>query len=294
MNILLIGNMERIDKLYEWLNAANEVFEVSLIISEDKMVSEKFVCSVKPLSELEQLKNEYDIVFICSEFYQELVQVLLQMGWRKEQIRLEDDICRYLSKADIMRYYAKFVYDKYHYKKWEDVAKIGAFTYGAFKVTGGDEGVKMSIGKFCSIALGAVFMLGGEHRGDWCTTYPFNVIMPQFSYIEGHPRIKGDIVVGNDVWIGSGAKVMSGVHIGDGSIIAANAVVTKDVEPYTIVGGVPAKVIKKRFSDEKIQILEQRKWGDWNYEDIYNVIPLLQSENIEKLTAYYKRKKDNA
>ena len=79
-------------------NAANEVFEVSLIISEDKMVSEKFVCSVKPLSELEQLKNEYDIVFICSEVYQELVQVLLQMGWRKEQIRLEDDIF-----ADIYR-----------------------------------------------------------------------------------------------------------------------------------------------------------------------------------------------
>ena len=87
---------------------------------------------------------------------------------------------------------------------------------------------------------------------------------------------------------------MSGVHIGDGSIIAANAVVTKDVEPYTIVGGVPAKVIKKRFSDEKIQILEQMKWWDWNYEDIYNVIPLLQSENIEELTAYYKGKNDNA
>lgn len=92
------------------------------------------------------------------------------------------------------------------------------------------------------------------------------------------------------MWIGSDAKIMSGVHIGDGSIIAANAVVTKDVEPYTVVGGVPAKVIKKRFSDEKIQMLEQMKWWDWNYEDIYNVIPLLQSEKIDELILYYKSK----
>ena len=92
------------------------------------------------------------------------------------------------------------------------------------------------------------------------------------------------------MWIGSDAKIMSGVHIGDGSIIAANAVVTKDVEPYAVVGGVPAKMIKKRFPDETIQILEQMKWWDWNYEDIYNVVPLLQSESVEELIAYYKGK----
>ena len=97
-------------------------------------------------------------------------------------------------------------------------------------------------------------------------------------------------MVGNDVWIGSDAKIMSGVHIGDGSIIAANAVVTKDVEPYAVVGGVPAKMIKKRFPDETIQILEQMKWWDWNYEAIYNVVPLLQSESVEELIAYYKGK----
>lgn len=129
-----------------------------------------------------------------------------------------------------------------------------------------------------------------EHRGEWCTTYPFNAFISQFSYIEGHTHIKGDIVVGNDVWIGSDAKIMSGVHIGDGSIIAANAVVTKDVEPYTVIGGVPAKMIKKRFSDETIQMLEQMKWWDWDYQDIYNVVPLLQSESVEELIAYYKGK----
>ena len=97
-------------------------------------------------------------------------------------------------------------------------------------------------------------------------------------------------MIGNDVWIGYEAVVMAGVHIGDGSIIAANAVVTKDVEPYAVVGGVPAKMIKKRFPDETIQILEQMKWWDWNYEDIYNVVPLLQSESVEELIAYYKGK----
>lgn len=85
---------------------------------------------------------------------------------------------------------------------------------------------------------------------------------------------------------------MSGVHIGDGSIIAANAVVTKDVEPYTVVGGVPAKMIKKRFSDEIIEVLEQMQWWNWDYEDIYNVVPLLQSAKIDKLIVYYNRKRD--
>lgn len=291
MNTLLIGKMKKVDGLYQWLNAADEIFEVSLIISEDELVSEKFLCPVKPLNQLEQLKNEYDIVFICSDFYQDLAQILLQLGWRKEQIRLEDDICRYLSKSDIMRYHEKFLYDKYEYKKLANIADIGAFTYGKFLANDYGDGIRLHIGKFCSIAYGVAFMLGGEHRGDWCTTYPFNAIIPEFSYIKGHPRIKGDIVIGNDVWIGSNAKVMSGVHIGDGSIIAANAVVTKDVEPYSVVGGVPAKVIKKRFSDETIEVLEQMQWWDWDYEDIYNVVPLLQSNRVDELIAYYKSTK---
>ena len=81
---------------------------------------------------------------------------------------------------------------------------------------------------------------------------------------------------------------MSGVHVGDGSIIAANAVVTKDVEPYTVVGGVPAKMIKKRCPDEIIEMLEQLKWWNWDYEDIYDVVPLLQSGNVNGLIAYYR------
>ena len=156
-------------------------------------------------------------------------------------------------------------------------------------------GDRLIIGKFCSIACGAKFLFNSaNHTLNSLSNYPFPIFFEEWQLDKGNITSawdnKGDIVIGNDVWIGYEAVVMAGVHIGDGSIIAANAVVTKDVEPYAVVGGVPAKMIKKRFPDETIQILEQMKWWDWNYEDIYNVVPLLQSESVEELIAYYKGK----
>jgi acetyltransferase-like isoleucine patch superfamily enzyme len=142
---------------------------------------------------------------------------------------------------------------------------------------------KLSIGKFCSIADNVSIMLCAEHNVDWVTTYPFNYLLPSFAFIQGHPFSKGDITIGNDVWIGSDAKIMSGVHIGDGAIIAANALVTKNVEPYSIWGGVPAKFIKKRFSDEIIAKLLKLQWWNFPYEKLVEIIPILQSGNIQDL-----------
>lgn len=111
--------------------------------------------------------------------------------------------------------------------------------------------------------------------------------MDGFDNIKGHPKTKGDIVVENDVWIGISSLILSGVRIGNGSVIAASSVVTKDVEPYTIVGGNPARVIRKRFDEQTIKKLEEIQWWNWEYEYIYDAIPILQSNQMDNLFAYY-------
>ena len=158
---------------------------------------------------------------------------------------------------------------------------IGRFTYGEPLVLEWGEGKTLKIGSFCSISANVTILLGGNHRGDWITTFPFNVIFEEFRYIEGHPSSNGDVIIGNDVWIGLNALILSGVTIGDGAIIAANSVVTKDVEPYVIVGGNPAKKIKNRFDDKTIEDLLRIRWWDWDLEKIKNTIPLMLSTNIQ-------------
>jgi acetyltransferase-like isoleucine patch superfamily enzyme len=160
---------------------------------------------------------------------------------------------------------------------------VGDFTYGIPKIRSCGEGAKLSIGKFCSIAENVTIMLGGEHRPEWNTTYPFNVLLDNFSDIKGHPATKGDVAIGNDVWIASGAKIMSGVTIGDGAVIGANALVTKDVAPYDIVGGVPAKCIKKRFSEEIVKVMLEMRWWNWPDQKIIAAVPYLQSNDISGL-----------
>ena len=133
-------------------------------------------------------------------------------------------------------------------------------------------GDRLIIGKFCMIASGVQFIMNGaNHKMDGITTYPFSIfargwerVIPRLDELP----IKGDTVIGNDVWIGMNATIMPGIHIGDGAIIATNATVVKDVEPYAILGGNPAKVIRKRFSDEKIEELLELRWWDWDIEKI--------------------------
>jgi Acetyltransferase (isoleucine patch superfamily) len=169
-----------------------------------------------------------------------------------------------------------------------DYITIGDYTYGIPNVLSWNEGTKLDIGKFCSIASEVTIMLGGEHRSDWITTYPFNALIDSYSYITGHPKSKGNVSIGNDVWIASGVKIMSGVQIGDGAIIGANSLVTKNIPPYCIVGGNPAIIIKYRFKPWTIRKLLKIKWWNWSENDICNAIPILQSNNMRDLFNYYK------
>ena len=147
---------------------------------------------------------------------------------------------------------------------------------------------KLIIGKFCSIACGAKFIFNSaNHTLSSLSTYPFPIFFEEWGLdvknITNAWDNKGDIVIGNDVWIGYEAVIMSGVTIGDGAIIGTRAVVTKDVPPYTIVGGVPAKLIRKRFSEDVISFLLEIRWWDWSKERIAENINAIQSGCIEQL-----------
>ena len=163
---------------------------------------------------------------------------------------------------------------------------IGDFTYGHPIIIFENDDANLFIGKYCSIAEGVTIFLGGNHRQDWITTYPFNALPMYFlnsNKILGHPSTNGNVKIGNDVWIGKSVTIMSGISVDNGAIIAANAVVTKNIGPYEIWGGNPAKFIKKRFSDEDIRKLIELKW--WEKHDDWILINMsnLQSSEINKL-----------
>ena len=161
---------------------------------------------------------------------------------------------------------------------------IGKHTYGNPNIFSYGEGTKVVIGNFCSIAGNCNIFIGSNHRTGWVTTYPFGHINQHiFNKFngKGHPATKGDVIIGNDVWIGANVTIMSGVTIGDGAVIANNSHVIKNVEPYSIVGGNPAKFIKYRFTSEQIEKLLQIKWWFWDDTKINSFSPLLCSDNID-------------
>lgn len=130
------------------------------------------------------------------------------------------------------------------------------------------------IGNYCSIAAGVEFMVGGEHHPEWVTTFPLH-------HDKNEVTSRGSIVIGNDVWIGRNVSILSGVTIGDGAVVGMGALITSDIPPYTIVGGVPARTIRRRFSDSQITRLLSVRWWDWPAERIAAHVHLLQSDDIE-------------
>jgi acetyltransferase-like isoleucine patch superfamily enzyme len=171
------------------------------------------------------------------------------------------------------------------YEKVYNPAKvqIGDFTYGFPTVRSWGEDAKLRIGKFCSIGSNVKIYLGGEHRTNWITTYPFNVLLKdQYPGIDNeHAATKGDVIIGNDVWIADNVTILSGVTIGDGAVIANGAEVSKDVMPYEVVAGNPARSVKIRWAACSAMNLQ---WWDWPLEKLAEVIPYLCDDDAACLT----------
>jgi acetyltransferase-like isoleucine patch superfamily enzyme len=172
----------------------------------------------------------------------------------------------------------------------EGVATMGRFTIGVPKInfwrnpaTGRVEGGRVRIGSFCSIGEEVEIFLGGEHHMDWVTTYALRVCLEmEGAWADGHPTSKGDVTIGNDVYVGVGSKILSGVTLGDGSVVGAYSVVARDVRPYSINAGAPAREIRMRFADEQIAELCKARWWDWPLERIKQSADLLCSPNVDE------------
>jgi chloramphenicol O-acetyltransferase type B len=148
---------------------------------------------------------------------------------------------------------------------------------------------RLIIGKFCSIATGVKFMMGGTqgHNYEWIANYPLDFLDNDFDHYQTVPpkaqKKKGDTIIGNDVWIGAEAMLMPGVKVGDGAVIGARSLVTKSIGPYEIWGGNPARLIKKRFTDNEIEKLLQIKWWDWDIGKIKMNLDLIRSNSVDLL-----------
>lgn len=149
-------------------------------------------------------------------------------------------------------------------------------------------GDRLIIGNFCAIAKGVNFVMNGaNHRMNCATTYPFNIMGGDWRGAEAPVKddlpYKGDTVIGNDVWIGQNVTVMPGVHIGDGAIVGTNSTVASDIPPYCIAAGNPAKIIRKRFDDETIELLERLQWWNRPIEEIDELMPILTTSDIRAM-----------
>jgi acetyltransferase-like isoleucine patch superfamily enzyme len=171
--------------------------------------------------------------------------------------------------------------------------KIGTNCYGVPNVKHAHPDAILSIGNYCSIAKNVDIFLGGNHRIDWVSSYPFPVFFKQAKHIRDFVTSKGNVDIGSDVWLCQNATILSGITIGHGAVVANGAIVTKDVFPYEIVGGNPAKHIRWRFDEPTREALLKSAWWDWPEDEVLSIVDLLCSDDISKFLEYAKARKSS-
>ncbi|HEV7206730.1 MAG TPA: CatB-related O-acetyltransferase [Jatrophihabitans sp.] len=168
----------------------------------------------------------------------------------------------------------------------------GTGTYGVPTIhTFDHDATRLIVGNWCSI--GGTYLLGGQHAIDHVTTYPMRINLGmEGAGTDGSPASRGDIVLGSDVWTGYGCWIMSGVTIGHGAVVATGAVVTKDVPPFAVVGGTPAKIIRYRHTEEQRAALLEIGWWDWPEDEVRAAVPLLAAQDIDAFIEHARAKRN--
>ena len=175
--------------------------------------------------------------------------------------------------------------------KYNGKYEFGFASYGLPEVHDWHEGSVLKIGSFCSIAQDVRILLGGNHRSDWVTTYPFPVMFHDLKHVKNYSVTRGDVIIGSDVWICTGVIILSGVTIGHGAIIAAGCVVSRNIMPYGIYAGNPAKLVRFRYTPEIINSLLLSEWWDWSREELLDCAHFLSGSDIESFVEYVRNRK---
>ena len=194
---------------------------------------------------------------------------------------------RLMGRSDLQDYNRQQV----KFRKCYPDYKLGIATYGMPVVHDWNEGSTLKIGAYCSIAGNVQIFLGGQHTINWVSSYPFPAFFTEAKHIKNLEGTKGDVVIGNDVWLCANCTILSGVTIGDGAVIASGAVVSRDVEPYAIMAGNPAKQVRWRFEESVRLALLESAWWNWPEEEIKQVVDKLCSDNISDFIAYVHSRK---
>lgn len=168
--------------------------------------------------------------------------------------------------------------------------KMGVNCYGVPKIKNALPSATLSIGNYCSIAKNVQIYLGGNHRLDWVTTFPFPAFFQNAAHINDFETAKGNVTIGSDVWLCENCTILSGVSIGHGAVITNGAIVTKDVLPYEVVGGNPAKHIRWRFDEVTRNALLRSAWWDWPEDELLSIVDLICSKNISAFLDYANKK----